>query len=410
MGDAEKIDERFHYFFIHNVFGHFFHDSLDYFSSYLYPRFEWTVVATYDKAVEYIMKTEQLNREADVPNFPALILNPSGEFTLDDANTTARQLWRFPNLAPGMIKSIYDPIYQDSRMLVTTGFTRIKGEIELIMLTNSFYEYCDLRVFLIQIFGGFERYITPLYFNSFIILPEELLNYTYVNEVEGINYSIDWENNQANSELILSTAKTELVYPCKIKPRYRMMNISDGSERYGGTDNVADWRLNITLEYEVEMPSYIILESDYLVENISVTIGYSSAFSENYGFIPKEVDSFESSYDTKLVEEENSEPEFPDEADIVDRNNLILSNRYFHQITQTEIDSTSNIKITMPEQVIDFNYLIVNCKSGQLTYGIDEEGGHYTLKDDGNTLVIFKNNVYFEVDEILELYIYKDNT
>ena len=101
------------YFFIHNVYANFFKDSLDYFSLHLYPRFEHRVVGTYDKAVEYIQKVCQYEgREIDRPQLPALILNPSGDFELADTIAGGRQLWRFPNLAPGMIKRIFDPVYQ----------------------------------------------------------------------------------------------------------------------------------------------------------------------------------------------------------------------------------------------------------------------------------------------------------
>ena len=72
------LPQREMYFFIHNIYANFFKDSLDYFSLHLYPRFEHRVVATYDKAVEYITKTCQYDREMDRPTLPALILNPSG--------------------------------------------------------------------------------------------------------------------------------------------------------------------------------------------------------------------------------------------------------------------------------------------------------------------------------------------
>jgi ketosteroid isomerase-like protein len=75
-----QIRERYH--FIHNVFANFFKDTLNFFSECLYPRFEYTVVGTYDKAVEYIVKQCELGREADRPTLPALILNPTGDFCL----------------------------------------------------------------------------------------------------------------------------------------------------------------------------------------------------------------------------------------------------------------------------------------------------------------------------------------
>ena len=59
--------ERYH--FIHNVYANFFKDMLDYFSTTLYPRFEYRVVATYDKAVEYLSK-RQLSVASSPPSTP----------------------------------------------------------------------------------------------------------------------------------------------------------------------------------------------------------------------------------------------------------------------------------------------------------------------------------------------------
>ena len=415
--DSDMDENRYHYFFIHNVFGHFFHDSLDYFSSYLYPRFEWTVCATYDKAVEYIEKTKKLGREADAPNLPAIILNPSGEFGLDDPISTSKQMWRFPNLAPGLIKRIYQPIYQDPNMIINVGFTRVKGEMELLLLSNSFYEYCDLRIYMLQVFGGQERYIHPIRFNSFIVIPDELKNYRYQDVERGIDYELDWENNGASNELILTTAKTELVYPCVIKPRYRLMGLADGSERYGGTDSIADWRLTATVEYEVEIPSFMILESDYLVENIEFVFGYGSAFSENeqYGATPPPVNKeiITSNYDSELVEGEDGRPVLPNEVDSISRDSLLFRNRYVHIVTQAEVDSTSHIDIEMPEQVQNRKYLTVIGKDGELTYGkesVGENSYHWTLIQNGQILRFNKNKVTFQVGEIVELYVYGDMT
>ena len=167
--DSDMSADRFHYYYIHGVFGNFFHDTMDYFTEYLYPRFEYKVVGTYSKAVEYLNKRTELGRENDLPNIPAFILNPTGEMNIADANTGAKQLFRFPNLAPGLLKRLYDPVYQDEHLLITPGFSRFKGDMELIMLFNSFYEYCDVKVFLLQIF------VLWLLFLLFLQLPLRFL-------------------------------------------------------------------------------------------------------------------------------------------------------------------------------------------------------------------------------------------
>jgi len=275
MGNDHDV---FHYTFIHNVFGCFIENTLEYFADYLYPRFQHKGVATYDKAVEYLRNKEDLGREGDKPNLPAIFLNPTGDFNLDDANSLARNMWRFPHLAPGQSQGLFDPIYLDKNVEITVAFTRIKGEIELLSLLPSFYEWFDLKMYFIQMFGGEGRYIEPMYFNDFIILPPELVNYQYENDITGESYKLDWSSNSYNF-LVETTNQNELVVPGKVKPRFVMRGMSDGSTRYGGADAMAEWRLSTMIEYEIEIPSYIILKTNGVVENVDFKIDYGSVYS-----------------------------------------------------------------------------------------------------------------------------------
>ena len=90
-------------------------------------------------------KKEQYGREVDKPILPSLVLNPSGDFGLDDANSTARQLWRFPNLAPGLADMLYEPIYQDSHISLNdenipdfTGVRYRDGSRDIIEIKQPF--------------------------------------------------------------------------------------------------------------------------------------------------------------------------------------------------------------------------------------------------------------------------------
>jgi len=399
------------YFFIHNVYANFFKDSLDYFSLHLYPRFEHRVVGTYDKAVEYIQKVCQYDREVDKPMLPALILNPSGDFELADGNAGGRQLWRFPNLAPGMIKRIFDPVYQDANTQVTVGFIRMQGDIELLMLLNSFYEYCDLKMLLLQIFGGYERWIYPQFFTTFIILPEELINYEYTNPYTGLKYKLDWKSAGAYDKLVRTTARNELVIPCHIKPTYKLTGFSDASTRYGGADTLADWRLGATIRYEIEIPSYLVLQSDYLVEEVRINIQAGSTYSAYSDYtVPELMIHREATKDWGL--DETSNTVITDDSTaigcVIDtaatEREYEFHTRYFHTITQAEADSTVNVSIAIPEQIDDLPGFIVNSKYGEMAYG-----SNYLLADAGNTLVINVETVDLEVGMVIELYVYKRN-
>ena len=393
------------YHFIHNVFAHFFKDALDYFTT-LYPRFEYRVVGTYDKAVEYLSKRSQYNRETDSPLFPALILNPSGEFYPAEGNAGGKQLWRYPNLAPTMIKRLFEPVYQDDHLIMHAAFIRIKGEIELIMLLNSFYEYCDLRMLFINYFGGLDRIIYPQFFSSFIILPDSFLRYNYSNEYTGTVYDIDWTTANATNQLVKSTAQNEAVLPLNIKPNFSMTSMSDGSNRYGGPDKIAEWRLNVTVNYEIEIPNYMILESDYLAENVHMEIRYGSAYSAYNDYQPPVNRQLYNYYwDWGLDATSNSDILLTSDAtcEIDNLGDYVYKTRYFHIVTEADAAQTTYLNITIPETITDRHALIVNSIHGELNYG-----DHYLVVNNGTTLRIKMANVNLVAGWILELYIYED--
>jgi len=413
------------YFFIHNVFANFFKDSLDFFTC-IYPRFEFQVIGTYEKSVEYINKQCQYEREIDKPMFPAIILNPSGEFLPAETNAGGKQLWRYPNLAPTLSKRLFDSIYKDQNLQIYPGFLRIKGDIELIILLNSFYEYCDLKILFLNMFGGIDRVIYPNFFSSFIILPESFINYEYYNEYTKERYIIDWNSANASEQIVRTTAQNELVLPLNIKPQYSLTSLSDASERYGGTDDRAHWKLSATINYELEIPNYLVIDSDYLAQNMNIDINYGSVYSKNNNYqVPVNRTLYNFSWDWGLNPNTNT-PDKLGEMDTSDAtcsivfDDFVYKNRYFHIISQEEADSTANIEITLPEQIIDPKILIVNSKDGKLLYG-----DHYIIKDNGWTLEIKTGDtktqhfnqcppisitehfVYLEEGWVLELYVYE---
>jgi len=377
---------------------------MDYFGDYLYPRFQYQCIANYDKAVEYLTKQDQYGREVDKPILPAIVLNPSGDFGLDDANSTARQLWRFPNLACGLADMLYEPIYTDNNISLNVAFTRLKGEIELLMLLNSFYEYFDVKLLLIQIFGGENRPIYPRFFNSFIIIPEELYNFEYYNDVTGQRHNIDWDSIDVRNQLIKTTNKNEYVVDGLLKPRYTLNGLSDNSAKYGGTDSLADWRLTAQIGYEIEIPSYFILKTDWVAENIQFDLRFSSTYTKHpaFGYPPFHREQMATNWNSGLEEQTNSSFDLPDSSELESRQSLVFKTRYYHELTQDDLDSTSNIEITIPEEITNHYVIYVNSKYGEM-----ERSREYTLN--GNTIIeVYPNTLEnLSVGDLIEVYIYK---
>ena len=432
----DRVPHRYFYTFIHNVYGSFFRDMMNYFL-YAYPRFEWWVMGTYDKAVEYLIKGEELGsssqiiggqvpREPDMPMKGAIIMNPLGEFAPADANTGGKQLWRFPNLGFAFVNRLFDPIYRDEHVKITPGFQRMKGEVELIMMVESFYEYCDLRMYLYSIFGGMERVIEPQYFTSFIIIDDELLNYEYYNEHTGLRYTLDWSTAGAYEQLVKTTNRNEMAIPVTIKPQLTLTGISDASERYGGTDKLPSWKINATVSYEVELPAFLFMEIDYLAENFNVQTRYGSAYSAYNDYQPpinRELKNFSWIWDVpstssqtpdqlsqplQILADDSTNVIATDVVPETTENTMaytgdfVFKTRYMHTVTADEVDTTGVLAITIPETIEPPLILIVNSKDGELDYK-----NHYDIVDSGDTLNINLETVPLESDQILELFVYE---
>lgn len=401
------------YAYIHNVFGHFVKDTMDYFAGYLYPRFTWRVIGTYDKAVEYMDKQNQYNRDIDMPFKPGLILNPTGDMTTDEpyGNMAAR----YPQFGLGLVKYMFDPIYRDEEVLVNVGFTRLKGEFEFIALLPSFYEYFDFKIFLLNTCRGTNRKIQPIFFNTFITIPSDLYNYTYTNEYTGESHTLNWDQYGVRDELLETTNTTEKIYPVKILPMFTLTGISDASSRFGGMQNLAEWKLSFIFEYEIDIPSFIILQSDYIAKDLNLDIRVGSAYSINNEpnnddnepnideMVPLQRYTFRSNMNFSYDSTSQEMITYPEDATLLDKENLEFNARYFYIITQQDIDAQEDLEINLQEIILNYKYMIVFSKLGQLLSGND-----YELINNGSSLLL-KTSLLNELSfgDIIEMYTYK---
>lgn len=185
-----------------------------------------------------------------------------------------------------------------------------------------------------------------------------------------------------------------------------MTSLSDASTRFGGADKLPDWRMTFTIEYEVEIPSIIILESDYLLKYVDFNIKFESCYSANEDYnsddpVPIEVFSFTEEIDYTYDSTSQVIIE-PSEADVTDKKTRQFKTRYYHVVTASEAASTTYIDIPIPEQITDLKLLLLYGKYGPFAYG-----DHYTISSDGWTLTINKSYVHLDEGDVLELYVYE---
>ena len=387
--------------FTHNMLSDIYKSFLDFFSGQ-FPRINWKVMGTYFKAVEFLNKKQQMGREVDMPMLPMMSLNPSGEFVIEEKY--GRMFWRFPYLAPGLTSTMFTPIYQDQYVKITPNFTRLRGELEIAIGTASYYEYLDYKIFLNLLFGGLERYIYPEGFNIYIILPDNFKDLLYKNDVTGEQHPIIIPNTE--TKLIKTIAQNKLVYPGTVTPLFRLTAMSDNSTRLGGTNDIPSWTLGFTAEYEIEIPTQFIIESDYLLEHIDLDICLGLVYSKNseynQGTPPDEIKSFTANYDWHLNSTTDSTASDIPDFSLTKKNDREFKIRYYHIVTAEEADSTADIEISLPESITDKDLLMIIYPYGKMDYW-----DQYIIQDSGTTLILHVNKLILEKGQFLELYIYK---
>lgn len=241
-------------FFVHNVFGNFFRGVLDWFGDDFYPRFNYKIIGTYDKAVEFFNKKKQLGHEVDTNLLPSITLDPNLDFSPEER--AGRFLWQYATLAPGLgfrVNNYIDLKEQD--ITITPVFTRYQGTFELIFWMSSVYELLDFRTMLLQFCGGFGRWIRPKYFWSYIILPDEIEQFK-----NDKNIPIDWGNTDCTIILIDTIKKYKRAVPLALDAIWKLDSLNDNSTKYGG-DNIAEYKLSATFTYECNIPTYMVVNT-----------------------------------------------------------------------------------------------------------------------------------------------------
>jgi len=265
------------YVFVNNCFGSFFRGILNWFADDFYPRFNYRVIGSYDKAVEFFNKKKTLGHEVESPLLPSVTLDPAYDFSPEERG--GRFLWQTRFLAPGIGVKIFDPIdLREQDVLVTPIFSRYQGTFEFIFWMQSVYELLDFRVMLLQFTGGFNRYIRPQLFWSYIILPDHIKDFENENREK-----LDWGNTDATFVHIDNMNQVKYVHPILLNPIMKLDSLNDNSTKYGG-DQIAEYKLSATFTYEIELPTYMIL-SNKVDGQAYLTFEMGKTYTK-YGLVP----------------------------------------------------------------------------------------------------------------------------
>jgi hypothetical protein len=273
------------HFYINNCIGSFFKGVLNWFGDVFYPRINYKVIGTYEKSVEYFNKLREKGQEIDHQIFPSLTLDP--DLNIRPAEVGGKFLWQSESLAPGLGSLGFDRIQglesQDIDLRVV--FSRYEGDMQMMFWFDSVYEYFDIRMFLFQWSSGYNRRLRPKVFESFIILPDTINDYS-IPTLNG-PVPIDWSQSDRVITKICNTGQNNYVLPVTLNPMFWFTDISDGSTKYGG-DSVAEYKLLVNCSFEIDLPTYFVLTPFSGRFGVDMTVRMDATYSR-YGTNPLEI-------------------------------------------------------------------------------------------------------------------------
>ncbi len=261
-------------FFIHNMFGTFFNGVLNWFDHEFYPRFNYKVLGTYDKSVEFFNKKKQLGIEASSNLLPSITLDPVLDFS--NAEQGGKFLWQYSRYAPSIGIRLWPSIdLKEQNILITPVYSRYQGTFEITFWLSSIYELMDFRVSLLQFCGGYNRWCRPEIFWTYLMLPEAISEY-----IKDDGEVIDWGDTLSDIMHIRTINKHKRVVPISLHPMWRLQSLSDSSNKYGG-DNIAEYKLSASFEYEINLPTYAVVS-----ENVDASINLNLEVGKSYTKYP----------------------------------------------------------------------------------------------------------------------------
>ncbi|MCK9556213.1 hypothetical protein M0R36_10445 [bacterium] len=248
--------------FISNILGTFHQSMLDFFLDVFYPRFKIGIMTTADNTIFQITKYyENMGREITGIPLPCVSLDPTGDLDNDERTN---YLWRYSNFGGGFGGHLYDPIYEDEYVKITPVYNRYKGTYTVYMFLSSMDEMLDMKLKLIQYFGGKDRYFSPDYIHSYLHIPAPIVEYRYVNDVLNIDQQLAWNTSLLEKRLFRVIAKDVYAHPITLNPLIRMSGTpSPSANKFGDSNNIPDYRLETTFEYEMDLPVHLVTRVDY---------------------------------------------------------------------------------------------------------------------------------------------------
>ena len=248
--------------FVSNLLGTFHKSILDFFLEVFYTRFKIGVITTANNAIFKITKYyENSNKEITGVPLPSVSIDPTGDLDHDERTN---YLWRYSNFGGAFGGKLYEPIYEDDYVKISPVYNRFRGTYTIYMFLSSMDEMLDMKLKLIQYYGGKDRYFKPDFIHAYLHIPSPLVEYRYQNDILGIDQQLDWSSTLMENRMFRVIAKDVYAQPVVMDPLIRMSGLpSPSANKFGDSSNIPDFRLETTFEYEMDLPVFMVTEVDH---------------------------------------------------------------------------------------------------------------------------------------------------
>lgn len=245
----------------------------------VYNKFKHVFIGSFNKAVMYL---EQLKTDPNIVSEggmynkkPMLVFTP----TLEQPVEATDWLWNYTTMHPYMAYWNRPPIMFEDGTLLALTTRRMQGNIDLRILVDSYPEEHDIQLAFLNYFRGLNKIVPMNMITLKFILSDKIKMLTDENE----EIVLDLKHSNISHKLIKTTGKNEYVIPIAATPTLRLTSLSDSSNFYGGND-LAEYALSGSLQYELEIPFNINLHTNMrvinILANVTTSVGSIDASTE----------------------------------------------------------------------------------------------------------------------------------
>ena len=280
-------------FYVHNPLMDVFSGIMSWFNTAYFTDFKATIIGGYDRAIKEIEDSLNSGEQVEQLKLPAISLNPFGDIATDPKFPN---LWRCKDIGESLQNLYMDPIYEDDYFGFSVIANRFTGNFEVIIYVQSPYEYLDHYIQSIMFFhGGFNRRVRPGLIRTNAIIPDEVVNTAY----DGVA-PYDWSGSGITQEFIKVLNADHFVYPMELGPQIWLNSITNASTIYGD-DGLTTYKLQMVIEYDVDLPTHIIVKNNDRIESLNIKITTSDPV-----FIP-EIPIYNASDTVYVTDDQNLE-------------------------------------------------------------------------------------------------------